>query len=142
MNIILKTLLKTLCGRWQVSNNRKRRVKHARPEKTILQQLIYKLLYKVDPETGCVRSVMDHGFGYKLFEAIDQKMSWYIALDEDGILLSFGMDYDDVVAQAETCIDFQREMMDDEVESEEVEGEDLDDVFDESEVPTDPMKLN
>lgn len=139
MNIILKTLLKTLCGRWQVINNRKRRVKHARPEKTILQELIYKLLDKVDPETGCVRSVTDHGFSYQVFEAIDNKMSWYVALDEDGILLSFGMDYDEVVVQAESCVDLQLKVMEDD---EEVEGEDLDDVFDESEVPTDPMKLN
>ena len=81
----------------------------------------------------------DHGFSYQVFEAIDNKMSWYVALDEDGILLSFGMDYDEVVVQAESCVDLQLKVMEDD---EEVEGEDLDDVFDESEVPTDPMKLN
>lgn len=116
-----------------------KRVKHTHSEKTILQDLIDNLLDKVDPDTGCVRSVIDHGFGYHVFEAIDHQMHWYIALDDDEILLSFGMDYDDVVAQAEACVNFQRKMMEDD---EEVEGEDLDDVFDESEVPTDPMKLN
>lgn len=114
----------------------KKKVKHAQSEKTILQDLIYNLLDKVDPDTGCIRSVIDHGISYQVFEAIDQKMSWYIALDEDGILLSFGLDYDDVVAQAETCVDFQREMMDDE------EGDFDDHCEDHDEVPTDPMKLN
>lgn len=123
-----------------MSNNRKRRVKHAHAEKTILQDLIYKLLDKVDPETGCVRSVVDHGLSYQVFEAIDHKMNWYIALDDDGILLSFGMDYDDVVAQAESCVDLQRQMMED--DEEEVEDEEPDDGFEQSEVPTDPMKLN
>lgn len=115
----------------------KKRVKHTHSEKTILQDLICNLLDKVDPDTGCIRSVVDHGLSYQVFEAIDHQMHWYIALDDDGILLSFGMDYDDVVSQAETCVDFQREMMEDD---EEVDDE-LDD-FDESEVPTDPMKLN
>lgn len=134
MNIILRTHLKILCGRWQVSS--KKRVKHAHSDKTILQDLIYNLLDKVDPDTGCIRSVIDHGISYQVFEAIDQKMSWYIALDEDGILLSFGLDYDDVVTQAETCVDFQREMIDDEYGDFDDQCEDLD------EVPTDPMKLN
>ena len=85
--------------------------------KTILQELIYKLLDKVDPETGCVRSVTDHGFSYQVFEAIDNKMSWYVALDEDGILLSFGMDYDEVVVQAESCVDLQLKVMEDDEEA-------------------------
>lgn len=134
MIIILRTHLKILCGRWQVSN--KKKVKHTQTEKTILQDLIYNLLDKVDPDAGCIHSVVDHGLSYQVFEAIDHQMHWYIALNDDGILLSFGMDYDDVVAQAETCVDFQREMMDDE----EGDFDDHDDDFDE--VPTDPMKLN
>ena len=83
--------------------------------------------------------MVDHGLSYQVFEAIDHKMNWYIALDDDGILLSFGMDYDDVVAQAESCVDLQRQMMED---GEEVEDEEPDDGFEQSEVPTDPMKLN
>lgn len=102
---------------------------------TIFQDLMIKLLDNVDEDTGCIRTVYDRGVEYQIYVAEDGDLEWYIALIEDGTVISFGIDYKTVVQQAEKYVDIIVEQMDN-------ESEDDSQLEDEYDLPVDRSKLN
>lgn len=75
----------------------------------IFDQLLDQLIDRIDSETGCVRSVYDHGIEYNIYQAVDHDMVWYLAITEDGMAIGFGLSYELVLKQAESYVFALRE---------------------------------
>ena len=101
-------------------------------DSTIFDQLIVDLLNNVDDEDGCVRSVYDGDASYQIYKSIDGDLCWFISIDDEGYVISFGLNYPDVVDQSERYIKITNH-------TKEQESGDKDTY---ETVPTDPRLLN
>lgn len=88
----------------------------------IFDQLLDQLIDRIDSETGCVRSVYDHGIEYNIYQAVDHDMVWYLAITDDGMAIGFGLSYELVLKQAESYVFTLREQGDESSNDQQYDG--------------------